>query len=381
MKIRSAIALTVTNLALAVAVHLAWPVVPSDAASKPVSPLAPMTEEDRLIKVIAKSSPAVVSIVIESAAPTITITQTNNGKVEQEQTQDGLQEVGRGTGFLVSADGMIVTNRHVASDRVSKYTALLSDGRSFAAKVLDIDPANDLAFLKIDQTGLPFLTVSPNDNLRIGQNVIAIGNALGKYDNTVTRGILSGVNRSVDATDGRTGKTESLEDILQTDAAINNGNSGGPLIDGNGMVIGVNTAVENDGRGLGFAIPGSEVRKDLASYARYGSIARPRLGVRYFMITPELQLRKHLDLKEGAYLGPSEDGQPAIVAGGPGFYAGLHSGDIITQVNGIKIAGKMTLSKIIQNKSVGDQVKLKVVRGSDTLDITASLDAYAPISP
>lgn len=381
MKVRSAVILTVANLFLAVTVHLAWSALPTGAAAKKVAPLPPQTEEDRLIGVIAKSSPAVVSILIEAPGMQTISVSVDGGQVQQQTDSGNLQEVGRGTGFLVSADGMIVTNRHVANDRISKYTAFLSDGRSFTARVLDIDPVNDLALLKIDVTGLPFLTVAPNDNLRIGQTVIAIGNALGKYDNTVTRGILSGVNRNLDATDERNGRAENLEDILQTDAAINSGNSGGPLLDSNGHVIGVNTAIETDGQGLGFAIPAAEVRKVLAAYARYGAIARPRLGVRYVMIAPELVLKLHLDRKDGALIQASDTGEPGIVPGSPAEAAGLMAGDVIIEADGKKLAGKLTLTKVIQGKSVGDRLKLKLVHGQDIINISVTLDAFAPVLP
>ena len=382
MKTRSIAALTAANVALAIVVHLAWTALPTGAAVKKTAPLPPQTQEEHLISVIAKSSPAVVSITIEATSTPITSVSIDSKGVQQQNTQDGqLQEVGRGTGFLVSADGMIVTNRHVASDRVSKYTAFLSDGRSFPARVLDIDPANDLALLKIEITGAPFLTLTSNDNPRIGQIVIAIGNALGKYDNTVTEGILSGINRNIEPTDDRTNRTESLEDVLQTDAAINAGNSGGPLIDSSGFVIGVNTALESDGQSLGFAIPASEVRKVLTSYARFGAIARPRLGVRYLMITPDLVAQLKLSYKDGALVQASDTGEAAVLPNSPAAAAGLRDGDIILEADGKKLAGKLTLTKVVQSKNVGDQLKLKVARGTDVFTVFAPLDAYAPVSP
>jgi S1-C subfamily serine protease len=286
--------------------------------------------------------------------------------------------VGKGTGFIVTADGLIATNRHVAYSRNAVLTIFLTDGRSFKARVADIDPVNDLALLKIDAKNLPTLALEADDAYRLGQTTIAIGNALGKYANTVTRGVLSGVNREVEAENNVTGATERLEELLQTDAAINSGNSGGPLLNLDGKVIGMNTAVERSAQGLGFAIPVSEIRKVTDSYRLYGAIARPRLGVRYFPITPEFQLERKLAYAHGAFLGTDEPGQAVVMPNSPAAGAGLMEGDIILEINGKKLDGKMTLAKAIQSLRVGDAVKLRVVRGEALLELTARLDAQPP---
>jgi len=356
------IGLFLLNALLAVSVHLAWSSLapPADAALKP-APAAPISEEERIIKVVSNASPAVVSILV------------------QQRGQDGnLYDVGKGTGFLISADGLIVTNRHVAFERSAALTAFLTDGRKFAAAVIDIDPVNDLALLKIDAKGLPFLQLELDDKLRLGQTTVAIGNALGKYANTVTSGILSGVERDVEATDNVTGDLERLEELLQTDAAINSGNSGGPLLNLDGKVIGVNTAVEQDAQGLGFAIPVSEVRKVMTSYQRYGAIARPRLGVRYFTITPELTLERSLPYNYGALVGSEDPSEAVVLPNSPAAAAGLVDGDIILEVNGRKLEGKWTLAKAIQSMAVGDVVRLKVARAGATIELRASLDAHPP---
>lgn len=368
--------LLVLNAAVAISVHVAWTAWPqtAGAAQKPVAPV-PISEEEQRIAVIAKDSPAVVSILVQKQE---TIQPPPDASGQPQAPQTGLVEIGRGTGFLVGANGLIITNRHVAGDRAAAYTVFLSDDRTFKATIMDIDPVNDLAILKIDATGLPYLTLETNDNLRIGQTTIAIGNALGKYANTVTRGILSGLDRNLDATDGLTGTSEDLEELLQTDAAINAGNSGGPLLNLSGNVIGVNTAVESGAQGLGFAIPVSEVRKILASYGQFGSIARPRFGVRYLQITPELVQERSLAYDYGALVDSGDPGTEAVLPDSPAAKAGLHDGDIILEVNGKKLDDKYTLSKAIQSLNVGDVVTMQVARGTSLLTLSAQLDAFPP---
>ncbi|MFA5853766.1 MAG: trypsin-like peptidase domain-containing protein [Patescibacteria group bacterium] len=375
-RIARAAALVSLNIAVALTVHVAWSAwLPSAGAAQKA--IAPLSEEERMIQVIAKASPAVVSILVQQEGQqTLTVSIGDDIKVAAPTRP--LVEVGKGTGFIVTADGLIATNRHVAYSRSAILTVFLSDGRSFKARVADIDPVNDLALLKIEAKNLPTLALEADDAYRLGQTTIAIGNALGKYANTVTRGILSGVNREVEAENNVTGATERLEELLQTDAAINSGNSGGPLLNLDGKVIGMNTAVEHSGQGLGFAIPVSEIRKVTDSYRVYGAIARPRLGVRYFPITPEFQLEHKLAYSYGAFIGTDEPGQAVVLPNSPAGAVGLMAGDIILDVNGKKLEGKMTLAKAIQLLRVGDAVKMSVARGDVLLVLTARLDAQPP---
>lgn len=357
-------ALVLLNVFVAVAIHAGWSALarPAGAAQKAAT-VAPMSDEQRLIAVVADASPAVVSLLI------------------QEKDDAGtLIDLGKGTGFLIDADGTVVTNRHVAYRREAVLSAITTDGRTFPARVLDIDPVNDLALLKVDAAGLPYLRLEADDKLRLGQTTIAIGNALGKYANTVTSGILSGIERDIEAANELTGGVERLEELLQTDAAINSGNSGGPLLNIDGRVIGVNTAVEIGAQGLGFAIPVSEVRKVLDSYRRYGAIARPRLGVRYFMITPEVKVEKSLPYAYGAFVGTDEEGVPIVLPNSPAAAAGVRPGDIILEVNGKKLEGKWTLAKAIQSLQVGDAALLKVARAEGTIELSARLDAHPPFT-
>jgi len=359
------IGLILLNLVLAVSVHLAWSALARPAGAAVKTAAAPaISEEERLIRTVANASPGVVSLVVQDrSAPGV------------------LLEIGQGTGFLIDGSGLIVTNRHVAHARDAALTAFLADGRSFPARVIDIDPVNDLALVKIDAEKLPFLPLEADDKLRLGQTTVAIGNALGKYANTVTSGILSGIGRDIEAANHVTGNFERLEELLQTDAAINSGNSGGPLLNLDGKVIGVNTAVEHGAQGLGFAIPVSEVRKVVASYRRYGAIARPRLGVRYFTITPELTIEKSLPYAYGALIGTDEPGEVAVLPNAPAASAGLAAGDIILEINGKKLEGKWTLAKAIQSLSVGDVARLKIARGEAVFEVRATLDAHPPYAP
>lgn len=356
------IGLVVFNAFIAVSVHVAWSAFATPVGAAPkAAVVSPVSDEERMIKLVSAASPAVVSILV------------------RQQIQEGVMiDVGEGTGFLVDSNGLIITNRHVAYNRSANLTVFLSDGRTFDAKVIDIDPVNDLAIVKIEASGLKFLKLESDDKLRLGQTTVAIGNALGKYANTVTSGILSGIEREVEASNSVTGGLEQLDELLQTDAAINTGNSGGPLLNLDGKVIGVNTAVEQGAQGVGFAIPVSEVRKVLDSYRRYGAIARPRLGVRYFTITPELKLAKNLAYSYGALVGSENKIEEVILPQSPAAAAGLASGDIILEINGRKLEGKFTLARAIQAVMVGDIIKLKVDRNGVILQLNARLDAHPP---
>ncbi len=377
-RVARAAALITLNLVVALTVHIAWSAwLPSAGAAQKAT--APLSEEERMIQVIAKASPAVVSILVQQEGQQTLSVSIGDGVTVKEEKRP-LVEVGKGTGFIISTDGLIATNRHVAFSRSAILTVFLTDGRSFKANVADIDPVNDLALIKIEAKNLPTLAFEADDTYRLGQTTIAIGNALGKYANTVTRGVLSGVDRYVEAENNVTGGTERLEELLQTDAAINSGNSGGPLLNLDGKVIGMNTAVEHGGQGLGFAIPVSEIRKVNDSYRVYGAIARPRLGVRYFSITPEFQLERKIAYSYGALVGTDEPGETVVLPNSPAASIGLRVGDIILEVNGKKLEGKMTLAKAVQALRVGDTVKMKVARGDASLILTTRLDAHPPFS-
>ncbi len=225
---------------------------------------------------MAQANAAVVSVIISKDLPVIeryyqTIDMGNGIRVRVPRTrQQGSQEqvVGGGTAFFVSNDGLLMTNKHVVSDPGASYTVLLNDGQKVKATVLQVDNQNDIALLKIDRTNTPPLTLAGDNDIHLGQTAIAIGNSLGEYRNTVSVGVVSGLGRSITAETGLGNGTETLSEIIQTDAAINQGNSGGPLLDILGNVIGMNTAVAASGQNIGFAIPASELRRVLTAYGR-----------------------------------------------------------------------------------------------------------------
>ena len=272
--------------------------------------------------------------------------------------------VGAGSGFLVSADGYVLTNRHVVDSDRAEYTVILNDeahrGEKVTARVVARDPGNDIAVLKIDRTGLPFLQFGDSDRLQVGQTAIAIGYSLGEFDNTVSKGVISGLARSIRAGDAGNGRSEQLEDIIQTDAAINPGNSGGPLLDIAGNVVGMNVAMA-EAQSIGFAIPANEVRAVFTQVQQTGTIERPFLGIRYRLLTPEAKAAEGLRADAGAQLvgGP---GEPAVVPDSPAANAGLRAGDIVTAVDGTKITTEQDLASLVAKTRVGQVLTLTVLR-------------------
>ena len=349
--------------------------------------------EQAVIDAVKKASPAVVSIVVSKDVPIIEqcpqeFSPFSNLPPEFQQffgngfggnfqtyvpCQKGskLQEVGGGSGFIVSPDGLIVTNKHVVSDTSATYTVLLNNGKKYDAKVLARDPVQDLALIKIDATGLPTLSLGNSDGLQLGQTTIAIGNALGEFRNTVSVGVLSGLARTITAS-GATYGSETIQGVMQTDAAINPGNSGGPLLDLNGDVIGINTAIVSGAQNIGFAIPINQAKKDIESVQKSGVIETPYLGVRYLSITADMAKTQNLSVDHGALLRGDTNG-PAIVPGSPAEKAGLKAEDIILEVNGSTVDATNTLISLIDRYSVGDTVTLKVERGNQSLDIPVTL--------
>lgn len=341
--------------------------------------------EDAVIAAVEKSMPAVVSITVSKLVPILENCRYNpfgdlpdgfggffgdefffsqpcdTGKKE-------LQEVGGGSGFIVSSDGLIVTNKHVVSDEKAEYTVILNSGKKYEAKILARDPAQDLAIAKIEAKGLPVIELGDSNSVKLGQSAIAIGNALGEFGNTVSVGVISGLGRDVTASGG--GMTERISGVIQTDAAINPGNSGGPLINLRGQVIGINTAVASGAENIGFAIPINKAKKDISSVKKTGEIQVPYLGVRYILITPELAKEQKLPVEYGALVRGSNDG-PAVQPGSPAEKAGILAEDIILSIGGKKISKDVGLAEIIAEYSVGQKVSLKINRAGKevTLDV------------
>ncbi len=345
-------------------------------------------EDSAIINVVKKSSPAVVSIVISKDVSQASNYEANNpfannpffapyfpnnqNRSNNNKPTPNVQQIGAGSGFLVSADGLILTNRHVVSDEQATYAVVTSDGKSYDAKVLARDPINDLAILKIDVTNAPTLSFSDSSQIEIGQQAVAIGNSLGQYQNTVTSGIVSGIGRSIQA--GDNAGSEQLEGVIQTDAAINPGNSGGPLLNLAGQVIGINTAIDQGGQSVGFAIPANDITYALNSYKQFGKIQRPMLGVRYMPITKELAAAQKLPRDYGALLVGDNASGPAVIAGSPAAKAGLAENDIILEVNGIRIDEKNSLAAQLKNFKVGSTINLKIYHQGAEKTVSVTLD-------
>ena len=356
------------------------------------------SQEEAIIKIVEETSPAVVSIVISKDVP-IFEEYFYNPFEEFEQffgpgpfeyqvpqyRQKGTekQEIGGGTGVIVAEDGTILTNRHVVLDEKSEYTVFTNDGRKFSAEVLARDPIQDLAVMKIEQeekadedgelVPKPFTVakLGDSDKLQMGQTVIAIGNALGEFRNTVSVGVISGLGRTITASGE--GIVETLEDVIQTDAAINKGNSGGPLLDLRGEVIGINTAMVLGAQSIGFAIPINKAKRDIEQVKTLGKIVYPFLGVRYVLVNEDVKEEYNLTVDYGALIVKGEEGSPAIWPDSAAEEAELKEGDVILEFGGEKITQENSLAKIIMKYNPEDRVTLKFLREDEERTIEVVL--------
>ena len=322
-----------------------------------------VVEDSAAINVAKQSSKAVVSIVVSQD---LSFSSFDDffffGTPFYSQTpSQGKQKIGGGTGFIITTDGMIVTNRHVVEEEDAEYTVVFNDNTQYEAKVLARDDINDIAVIKIEADNLPILDFGDSDSIQIGQTVIAIGNSLGEFSNTVTKGVISGINRKIEAGNG-SGFSEAIEEAIQTDAAINPGNSGGPLLDLFGKVIGVNTAVSSQGQLIGFAIPINSVKSVIQSVQQFGRIVRPFIGIRYIILNEEIAKANEISGIDHGALVLRGDARTdlAVMPGSPADKAGLVENDIILEINGEKITQDNNLSKMIAKYNPGDIIKLKV---------------------
>ncbi|HET8690434.1 MAG TPA: trypsin-like peptidase domain-containing protein [Candidatus Saccharimonadales bacterium] len=320
-------------------------------------------EGDVIAKVARNVSPSVVSIITQSVS--------NNGFFPTE-------EEAAGTGMIISKDGYILTNRHVVGDQTGSVTVVLSDGTiKKNVKVVGRDPLNDLAFLKIDGVdNLKPISLGDSTSLNVGDKVIAIGNALGQYQTTVTSGIISGLGRPVTA-GGEGTQPEQLSNLLQTDAAINPGNSGGPLLTLDGKVIGINTAIAQGAEGIGFAIPINQAKGLIDSVLKTGQVTRAYLGVRYVSVTPAVKQQYDLKADQGAYIVPGNNSQPGVLPGSPADKAGLKEKDVITAINGQNIDNRHPLSDLISQYTVGDTINMTYVRNGQSHTTKVTLERYS----
>lgn len=285
----------------------------------------------------------------------------------------GRIKVGGGSGFFISADGLILTNRHVVTDVHAKYSVVTDGEKKFDAVVQARDPINDVAILKIvSNGGFPFIKLGETKDLKLGQTVVAVGNALGEFQNTVSTGVVSGLSRFIQAGSDMMGHQERLRGLIQTDAAINPGNSGGPLVNLNGEVIGINVAVVFGAQNIGFAIPIERAKKDLEEIQKFGRIRRPYLGVRYMLLNKFLKDRFKLPIDYGALvINEGAPGDFAVIPNSPAAKAGLKEFDVITGCEGKEISEKETLEDMLSSHEIGDEIELKIYREGN--EKTASL--------
>ena len=320
-------------------------------------------DEADLANLVKKVGPTVVSIV--------TTQTTGSGRFQTTSE-------GAGTGIIVSADGYILTNRHVVQD-ARTLEVLNSEGERYSdVTLVGSDPLNDIAILKIKNAkDLPVAELGDSGTVRVGQRVIAIGNSLGQYQNTVTSGIISGLGRPVTAATDELGmNVESLTDLLQTDAAINPGNSGGPLINMAGQVIGINTAIVSDAQSVGFAIPINAARGIIRGVLANGTIQKAYLGVQFVAITPDIRAELNLSERNGALVKSGTSGQSAVISGGPADKAGIREGDIITKVDDRVVGEQGGLGSLIAEFLPGEKVTLTIIRDGKTQEVSVTLGSY-----
>lgn len=324
-----------------------------------------VSEGEVIADIAQKVGPSVVSVITEQQRTVRSIYGTQS-----------VQGQAAGTGVIVDKNGYVLTNKHVVPEGTNAVKLILSDGSSYeGVEIVGRDPLNDLAILKIQDPAddITPASLGDSDGVRVGQKVVAIGNALGQFQNTVTSGIISGVGRPIEAGDG-SGYVEQLSNLFQTDTAINSGNSGGPLLNYDGEVIGINTAVAEDAQNVGFAIPINEAKGIIASAQKTGTVTRPFLGVQFTTITEALAQSQNLPVDTGALI---SSGEEAIVADSPAAKAGLRPGDIVLKIDDIKLDDRRTLDSVIGRYGIGDTVRLTILRGDKRVTIEATL-AEAP---
>lgn len=337
-------------------------------------------EESAVTSAVQKVRPAVVSVIASKEVSTSGYASPffdyysgpTSDFSESEDIQK--QKVGGGTGFFISSDGLVLTNKHVVEDETATYSVFDVDGNEYEAQILAKDPVQDVAILKIEGENFPVVELGDSESLEPGQSVIAVGNSLGEYSNTVTKGVVSGLNRSITASSSR-GVPETIENVIQTDAAINPGNSGGPLVNIDGQVIGINTAIDVSGQLIGFAIPINDAKKDVEMVINEGKIIRPFVGIRYIPINEQIARRNNLPVDYGILVARGQSqADLAVLPGSPAEKAGIQENDIIIEVEGKKLTSEVNFSRLIAGYDVGETVTLKVLTGGEEKNVQVILE-------
>lgn len=350
-----------------------------------------MEYQEQVIKAIQKALPAVVNIAITKELEAIEKEfplglfgfdprireELKIHLKEAPHDEMGRVKLGGGSGFVVSPDGLIVTNRHVVIDPKANYSVIASDGKKYEAKILAQDPTSDVAIIKIDAKNLPTIKLGQESKLELGQTVIAIGYALGEFQNTVSIGIISGLSRFISAATDLAGHQQKLKGLIQTDAAINPGNSGGPLVNLDGEAIGIDVAIVFGAQNIGFAIPIERAIRDLEEIKKYSRIRRPFFGIRYVLINPEMKSWLKIPFDYGALV--AGDGMPQnkpVVPGSAADEAGIEEGDIIASINKKKINFENSIEDAISEAKVGDKIEIEIYRKGKTAKKQIQLKEY-----
>lgn len=339
-----------------------------------------------IIEIAKKVCPAVITIIVSKDLPKVEdfysfpyggkeyiLPMTQKGQNNQtERTQ-----IGGGSGFIISKDGYVITSNHVVADTTADYTVILGPKQKFPAKILSRNPINDTAILKIDPPnggkGFPYVKLADSDKVQLGEEVVAVGNALGEFHDTLSAGIISGLSRYITAFGGIDHQMQNLRGLMQTDAAINPGNSGGPLVNMEGKAIGINTAMVMGAENIGFAIPVNYAKKDLAEVKKYGKIVVPFLGVKYVLLSKEMARANKLPSEDGALVVRELLGEEPVIKGSAADKAGIKEFDIILECNGQKITSKNPLANILQKCKIGQETEFKVLRDGGELTLKAML--------
>lgn len=336
-------------------------------------------ETSPIIEIAKKACPAVITIVISKDLPKVEgffLLPYGGQEFVMPDMKGGKEKtkIGGGSGFIISKDGYVLTCSHVVSDSDADYTVIIDPYKKYPAKVLARDPLVDVAVLKIDGKDFPYLECGDSEKACLGETVVAIGNPLGEFEDTLSAGIISGLSRSITAQTGLALKTTSLRGLIQTDAAINPGNSGGPLVNMDGKAVGINTAIAAGAQNIGFAIPINYALKVLEEVKKHGRLKRPFLGVRYVILNKDISRSNKLAVDYGAIIVRENLGEPAVIKGSPVEKAGLKEYDIILEINNEKITELNALSDVLQKCKIGEELCLKFLRDGKEMKTKVKLE-------
>src|SRR3989338_974011 len=341
-----------------------------------------MQEKSPVVEIAKKVCPAVITVIVSKDLPRAEnfysfpfagkeYVMPKLGKGEKAGVKK--TQIGGGSGFIVSEDGYVLTSNHVVSDTSADYTVILDPKHKYPAKVLSRNPINDIAVLKINAKDLPFIELADSSKIEMGEEVVAVGNALGEFHDTLSAGIVSGLSRFITAFGGIDHQTQNLRGLIQTDAAINPGNSGGPLVNMTGQVIGINTAMIMGAQNIGFAIPINYAKKDLDEVKKYGKIVIPFLGVKYVLLSHEMAKANKLHAEDGALVVRELLGESPVIKDSAADRAGIKEFDIILECNNQKINAKNSLANILQKCKIGQPTNFKVLRNGVELMLKVTL--------